>query len=66
MRQFMWIGLALCAVGALWRAEEEEDGAAIALSPFLAALGWPKTQASDAAFVDHLVGMVDAYWSRPR
>ena len=38
MRKLLMIGLGLCAVGALWRAEEEEDGAAVALSPFLAAL----------------------------
>ena len=31
-------GLALSAFGALWKAEEEEDGMAVALSPFLAAL----------------------------
>ena len=38
MRKLLLIGLGLCAVGALWRAEEEEDGVAVALSPFLAAL----------------------------
>jgi hypothetical protein len=38
MRKMLMIGLGLCALGALWKAEEEEDGAAIALSPFLAAL----------------------------
>ena len=38
MRQWMWIGLGLCAVGVLWKAEEDEDGAVVALSPFLAAL----------------------------
>ena len=38
MRKMMMIGLGLCALGALWKAEEEEDGAAIALSPVLAAL----------------------------
>lgn len=38
MRKLLLIGLGLCAVGALWKAEEEEDGIAIALSPFLAAL----------------------------
>jgi hypothetical protein len=32
------VGLGLCALGALWRAEEEEDGTVVALSPFLAAL----------------------------
>lgn len=38
MRKLLMIGLGLCAVGALWRAEEEEDGTVVALSPFLAAL----------------------------
>ena len=38
MRKMLLTGLALCALGALWKAEEEEDGAAVALSPFLAAL----------------------------
>ena len=38
MRKLLMIGLGLCVFGALWKAEEEEDGAAIALSPFLAAL----------------------------
>jgi hypothetical protein len=38
MRKLIMIGIGLCAVGALWRAEEEEDGMTIAMSPFLAAL----------------------------
>jgi hypothetical protein len=38
MRKLLLLGLALCAVGALWKVEEEEDGAVVALSPFLAAL----------------------------
>ena len=38
MQKMLLVGLGLCAFGALWRAEEEEDGMAIALSPFLAAL----------------------------
>jgi len=38
MRKLILIGVGLCALGAVWKAEEEEDGAAIALSPFLAAL----------------------------
>ncbi len=38
MRRLMVFGLALCALGAIWKFEEEEDGAVIALSPFLAAL----------------------------
>ena len=38
MRKLLMIGIGLCVFGALWKAEEEEDGAAIALSPFLAAL----------------------------
>ena len=38
MRRFLLVGLGLCIAGAMWRAEEEEDGRAVALSPFLAAL----------------------------
>ena len=38
MKKYLLIGLGLCAFGALWSWEEEEDGAAVALSPFLAAL----------------------------
>jgi hypothetical protein len=38
MRKLLLAGLGLCLVGALWRVEEEEDGAAVALLPFLAAL----------------------------
>ena len=38
MRKLLIAALGLCALGALWKAEEEEDGAAVALSPFLAAL----------------------------
>jgi hypothetical protein len=38
MRKLLMIGLGLCAFGALWKAEEEEDGIAVAMSPFLAAL----------------------------
>jgi len=38
MRKLLLTGLALCALGALWKAEEEEDDAVVALSPFLAAL----------------------------
>jgi hypothetical protein len=38
MRKLLLIGLGLCTLGAIWKAEEEEDGMAIALSPFLAAL----------------------------
>jgi hypothetical protein len=38
MRKLLLIGLGLCAAGAIWRFEDEEDGTAIALSPFLAAL----------------------------
>jgi hypothetical protein len=38
MRKLLLIGLGLCALGALWKAEQEEDGTAVALSPFLAAL----------------------------
>lgn len=38
MRKLLMIGLGLCVVGALWKAEEEEDGAVVVMSPFLAAL----------------------------
>jgi hypothetical protein len=38
MRGLLLVGLGLCAFGALWKAEEEEDGMGVALSPFLAAL----------------------------
>jgi hypothetical protein len=38
MRKLLLIGLGLCAMGALWKAEQEEDGTVVALSPFLAAL----------------------------
>ena len=38
MRRWLMAGIALCAVGALWKVEEEEDGAAVAMAPFLAAL----------------------------
>jgi len=38
MRKLLAIGVGLCALGALWKAEEEEDGMPVALSPFFAAL----------------------------
>ncbi|HWA70671.1 MAG TPA: hypothetical protein VG821_12665 [Rhizomicrobium sp.] len=38
MRKLLFAGVGLCILGALWRVEEEEDGVAVALSPFLAAL----------------------------
>ena len=38
MRNFLLAGLGLTLLGALWRIEDEEDGRAVALSPFLAAL----------------------------
>lgn len=38
MRKLFLAGLGLCVLGALWKVEKEEDGAAIAWSPFLAAL----------------------------
>ena len=38
MRKLLMIGLGPCVVGALWKAEEEEDGVVVAMSPFLAAL----------------------------
>jgi len=37
MRKFLMIAAGLCAFGALWKAEAEEDGVGIALSPFIAA-----------------------------
>ncbi len=37
-QKILLVGLGLCAFGALWRAEQEEDGTIVALSPFLAAL----------------------------
>jgi hypothetical protein len=38
MRRLFFLGLGLCILGALWKVEKEEDGAAVAASPFLAAL----------------------------
>ena len=38
MRKLLLIGLGLCPLGPSWKVEEEEDGVAIALSPFLAAM----------------------------
>jgi hypothetical protein len=38
MRKLLMIGLGLCALGAWWKVEDEEDGSVVALSPFLAAL----------------------------
>jgi hypothetical protein len=38
MRKLLLLGLGLCAVGAWWKVEDEEDGPMVALSPFLAAL----------------------------
>lgn len=38
MRKLLLIGLGLCCAGAFWKAEEEEDGATVALPPFLAAI----------------------------
>jgi len=38
VRKLLYVGLGLCLLGALWNVEEEEDDAAVALSPFLAAL----------------------------
>jgi hypothetical protein len=38
MRKLLLLGLGLCVLGAWWKVEEEEDGAGIAISPFLAAL----------------------------
>lgn len=38
MRKLLLLGLGLCVVGAMWKVEEEEDGTAVAMTPFLAAL----------------------------
>ncbi len=38
MQKLVMAGLALCAIGALWRTEKDEDGPSVALSPFMAAL----------------------------
>jgi len=38
MRKLILIGLGLYGLAALWRAEEEEDGLLVALSPFVAAI----------------------------
>jgi hypothetical protein len=38
MRKLMMIAAGLFAFGALWKAEADEDGPAVALSPFLAAI----------------------------
>ena len=38
MRKLLMIAAGLVAFAALWKAEAEEDGAAVALSPFLAAI----------------------------
>ncbi|HTT97355.1 MAG TPA: hypothetical protein VMF58_04860 [Rhizomicrobium sp.] len=38
MRKFLMIMTGVCAFAALWKEEAKEDGAAIALSPFLGAL----------------------------
>jgi hypothetical protein len=38
MRKLILLGLGLYGIAALWRAEEEEDGLLVALSPFVAAV----------------------------
>jgi hypothetical protein len=38
MRKILMILTGVCVFAALWKKEAEEDGAAIALSPFLGAL----------------------------
>jgi hypothetical protein len=38
MRKLIVIGLGLCGLAAVWRAEEKEDGLLVALSPFIAAI----------------------------
>lgn len=35
MRKLLLIGLGLCVAGALWKAEEEEDGVAVATKRWL-------------------------------
>jgi hypothetical protein len=38
MRKVVWAILGITALAAVWKFEEDEDGTAVALSPFLAAL----------------------------
>jgi len=38
MRKLLMIATGLFVFGALWKAEADEDGPAVALSPFLAAI----------------------------
>ncbi|HEY7978966.1 MAG TPA: hypothetical protein VID67_12305 [Rhizomicrobium sp.] len=38
MRKLVWAILGITALTAVWKFEEEEDGTAVALAPFLAAL----------------------------
>jgi hypothetical protein len=38
MRKLLMIAAGLCAFGALWKAEAEEDGVGVALSPFAVAI----------------------------
>jgi hypothetical protein len=38
MRKLLLIAAGLCALAALWKAEAEEDGVSVALSPFAAAI----------------------------
>ncbi len=38
MRKLILIGLGFYGLAALWRAEEEEDGLLVALSPFVAVI----------------------------
>ena len=38
MRKLVWLGLGLAAAGVLLRTEEKEDGAGVAMAPFVAAL----------------------------
>ncbi len=38
MRKLILLGLGLYGLAAIWRAEEEEDGMLVALSPFVAAI----------------------------
>ena len=39
MKKLVWLGIAIAAVGVLFRTEEEEDGAGVLVAPFVLALG---------------------------
>ena len=61
MRKLLMIGLGLCVIGVLWKAEEEEDNAAVAVSPFLAALA---LEAGIFLLRRHQVSLLGAITSR--